>query len=443
MTLLRRLVDVRDDETRATLSSFLYFFFVMSGYFILRPIRDEVAASSGVTKLPWLFTGTLTVTLLFNPLFSGLVVRFRARRVIATSYHFFVVNLIGFYLLLRFSAGAHDSTVSIWTGRAFYVWTSAFNLFVVSIFWSFMADVFRSDQGKRLFGFIGVGGTLGSIIGSGVTAWLATRIGTMNLLLISAVLIELAVFTVVSFPRGASEDAARRSDVPIGGKVWAGVTDILRSPYLLVICGFLILYVIGSTFLYFEQSDIVGRTYATRDLRTQVLAQLELVAQALTVLTQIFFTGRIIRWIGLTATLALLPVLSILGFGALGFLPVFMTLATFTVIRRAANFSLTNPAMEVLFTVVPREEKYKAKNFIETFVYRGGDQIAAWTYGGLVALGLGMGGISFAAVPLAGVWLVSAIWLGRRLAKLAAVTPGGVSPPPAATAPPPAVPATA
>lgn len=422
MRWLGKLVDVRDAETRPMSMSFLYFFFVMSGYFILRPIRDEVAAASGVSRLPWLFTGTLAVTLCFNPLFSALVVRFRARRVIATSYHFFAANLIGFYLLLRLSP-SNDAALAVWTGRAFYVWTSAFNLFVVSIFWSFMADVFRSEQAKRLFGFIGVGGTLGSIVGSGVTASLASRIGSVNLLLVSAVLIELAVFTVIAFPQMSSGRAATRGDAPIGGRVWAGITDILRSPYLLVICGFLILYVIGSTFLYFEQADIVGRTYLTRDARTTVLAQIELVAQGLTVLTQVFFTGRIIRWIGLTATLALLPVVSMLGFASLGAIPVFMTLAVFIVVRRAANFSLTNPAMEVLFTVVPREEKYKAKNFIETFVYRGGDQIAAWVYAGLAALGLGMAGISFAAVPLAGVWFGAAVWLGRRQAHLAASAP--------------------
>jgi AAA family ATP:ADP antiporter len=325
-------------------------------------------------------------------------------------------------------APANDSTLGVWTGRAFYVWTSAFNLFVVSIFWSFMADVFRSEQAKRLFGFIGVGGTLGSIVGSGVTASLASRIGSVNLLVVSSVLIELAVLTVVAFPQLSSGRAATRGDAPIGGRVWAGITDIARSPYLLVICGFLILYVIGSTFLYFEQSDIVGRTYLTRDARTTVLAQLELVAQALTVLTQLFFTGRIIRWIGLTATLAILPVVSILGFASLGLVPAFMTLGVFIVVRRATNFSLTNPAMEVLFTVVPREEKYKAKNFIETFVYRGGDQVAAWVYAGLAALGLGMAGISFAAVPLAGVWFGSAVWLGRRQARLAA-TSGDVAMP--------------
>jgi ATP:ADP antiporter, AAA family len=201
--------------------------------------------------------------------------------------------------------------------------------------------------------------------------------------------------------------------------VWAGFTHVVRSPYLLGICVFLILFTIGSTFLYFEQSDIVGRLYANRAARTAILAKLELAAQVLTVITQIFFTGRIIRWLGLAATLALLPALSIVGFGALGAMPGITALAVFTVLRRASNFAITNPAMEVLFTVVKREDKYKAKNIIETFVYRGGDQIGAWTYAGLIAVGFGLAAISYAAIPLSVVWLALGLWLGRKQAVLA------------------------
>jgi AAA family ATP:ADP antiporter len=181
----------------------------------------------------------------------------------------------------------------------------------------------------------------------------------------------------------------------------------------------MVLYTVGSTFLYFEQADIVGRFYANATARTAILAKLELAAQVLTAVTQIFLTGRLIRWIGLAMALALLPLLSMVGFGALGALPVFLTLSIFTVARRGANFAITNPAMEVLFTVVPREDKYKAKNIIETFVYRGGDQVGAWIYAGLAALGLSLAGISFVAVPLSAVWLVLGLWLGRKQAALA------------------------
>ncbi|MEP6492519.1 MAG: MFS transporter [bacterium] len=430
--ILRRAVDVRRGEVGSMLTSFAFFFFLLSSYFVLRPIRDAVAAASGVSKLPWLFAGTLTVTLIFNPMFSALVVRFPVRRVIPISYHFFVVNILAFYAVLRFVSSAEGSTVDIWMGRAFFVWTTVFALFNTSIFWSLMADVFRSDQAKRMFGFIGVGGTLGSIVGSAVTAALAPTIGAVNLLLISAALLEIAILVVTWFPlvqqgaanarqAGARVSRGRGTDDGdvIGGSVWAGFTSVVRSPYLLAICAFLILYTVGSTFLYFQQSDIVGRFYSGSAARTAVLARLELAAQVLTVVTQIFFTGRIIRWLGLTATLALLPLMSMFGFGMLGMMPIFATLAAFTVIRRASNFALTNPAMEVLFTVVPREDKYKAKNIIETFVYRGGDQVGAQVYAGLAAVGLSLAGISFVAVPLSAVWLGLAVWLGRRQAVLA------------------------
>ena len=432
--LLARVVDVRPGEVRATLMAFAYFFFVLSGYFILRPIRDTVAAASGVSRLPWLFAGTLAAMLVCQPFFSALVVRFPVRRFIPITYHFFIANLLVFYVVMRMSPPVRGSIGTVWVGRSFFVWTSVFNLFVVSVFWCFMADIFRSGQGKRLFGFIGVGGTLGAIAGSGMTALLAHRIGTVDLLLVSAALLECAVVMVLFFPVPESHDAIAVSAeevnrAPIGGSVWAGFTRVASSPYLAGIAVVLILYPIGSTILYFEQADIVGRFYATSDARTTVLAQIDLIGQTLTVLIQLFFTGRVIRWVGLTATLAFLPALTMIGFGALGAMPVFATLAVFIVLRRSGNFALTNPAMEVLFTVVSREDKYKAKSFIETFVYRGGDQIAAWTYAGLAALGLGLTGIAFAAVPMAAVWLMLGLWLGRRQAELANENPTAMRPP--------------
>src|SRR4051812_44423182 len=243
-------------------TSFAYFFCVLASWFGLRPIRDAVGAASGVSKLPWLFAGTLAGTLLFQPLFSALVVRYPARKFIPITYHFFVANLLVFYLLFRTGTSDTGTAREIWTGRAFFVWTSVFTLFVVSVFWCFMADVYRSDQAKRLFGFIGLGGTLGSVIGSAVTASLARQIGTANLILVSIVMLELAVLAVVRFP--IRDDSGRTNsnrtsgvtldDTAIGGSIWAGFTRILRSPYLTGISIFQILYVLGSTFLYFAQS---------------------------------------------------------------------------------------------------------------------------------------------------------------------------------------------
>lgn len=424
MRLLRRVVDVRDGEVRAMLTSAVFFFFLLSSYFVLRPMRDEVAAATGITKLKWLFTATLSVTLLLNPMFAALVVKFPVRRFIPIAYQFFVASMLVFYIVLRFMSAREGSSVDVWTSRTFFVWTTVFALFNTSIFWCLMADTFDSEQAKRMFGFIGVGGTFGSITGSATAAALATRIGAITLLIVSAALLELAVLTVMRFPwrgGGATPMSGRKQPDTevIGGSVWAGFTHMLKSPYLLGICCFMLLITIGATFLYYAQSDLVGRVYADRATRTAVLAQLELAVQSLTLVTQIFLTGRIIRWLGLAMTLAALPVLSIVGFAALGAFPVFATVAVFTVLRRGGNFALTNPAMEALFTVVKREDKYKAKNVIETVIYRSGDQIGIWSYSGLTALGLGLSGTSYVAIPLSAVFLGLALWLGRRQAELA------------------------
>jgi AAA family ATP:ADP antiporter len=432
--LLRRVVDVRDGEVRAMLTSAVFFFFLLCSYFVLRPMRDEVAAATGINKLKWLFTATLSVTILLNPMFAALVVKFPARRFIPIAYQFFVFSMLAFYAVLRFLSAKEGSSVDVWTSRTFFVWTTVFALFNTSIFWSLMADTFTSEQAKRMFGFIGVGGTLGSIAGSATAAALASRIGAITLLVVSAGLLELAVLTVMRFPwRGGGATPMRgreqRDADVIGGSVWAGFTHVLKSPYLFGICCFMLLITIGGTFVYYGQVDLVGRAYADRAARTTVLAQLELAVQTLTLVTQIFFTGRIIRWLGLAMTLAALPVLSILGFTALGAFPVFATVAVFTVLRRGGNFALTNPAMEVLFTVVKREDKYKAKNVIETVVYRSGDQIGGWSYSGLAALGLGLSGIAYVGVPLSVVFLGLGLWLGRRQAELARGITPAVDPP--------------
>jgi len=302
-----------------------------------------------------------------------------------------------------------------------------FNLFVVSVFWSLMADTFSTEQAKRLFGFIGVGGTLGAIVGASATAALVGSLGTVNLLLVSFVLLEIATLFVLWFPRSARPARQARpveEDAGIGGGLWSGITNLAGSRFLLGIAGFLILYTIGSTILYFQQADILGQAFEQAADRTRILAQMEAAGQILTVLTQLFFTGRIIRWVGLPAALALMPALSVVGFVALGLsgsglLPTLAVFVVFSVLRRGTNFALTNPSMEALYTVVSREDKYKAKSFIETFVYRAGDQIAAWGYGGLAALGLTPTQNAWPGAVLAAVFLALGVWLGRRHKSLA------------------------
>ena len=433
--LLRRVVDVEPGEVRATLLACVYFFLSLASWFILRPIRDEIAVAAGVRNLPWMFAGTLVVTLIANALYGAIVARLPVRRFITVTYQALVACLVVFWLVWR--ARDASSAGAVWTGRLFFAWTSMYAVFVTSVFWSVMADAFRSGQAKRLFGFIGVGGTLGSISGSAATALLARTLGPVNLLLASVVLLELAALVVFAFyaaapaaaaarrpeemtdAGAAGADAERSSRQVIGGKTWAGFTHVVRSPYLLGIACFILLYNFGSTVLYFAQTDVVGAAVSSREARTELLARMEFFTQLFTAVTQAFLTGRLIRWFGLAFTLALLPAVSVLGFAALGasswgLVPALGAVVVFSVLRRATNFAITNPSMEALFTVVSREDKYKAKSVIETFVYRSADQIAAWAYAGLAAVGLGMVGISWVTVPLSVAFLALGVWLGRR-----------------------------
>jgi AAA family ATP:ADP antiporter len=422
-SLLRRVVDVREDEIRAVIWSCAYFFCILSSYYILRPIREDMGVAGGVRNLPWLYTGTLASMLLANPPFAALVSRLPRRRFVALSYRFFMANLLVFFFLLQFAPAAWN----VWIGRVFFVWISVFNMFVVSIFWAFMADLFHTGQGKRLFGFIGLGGTLGGLVGAATTALLAERIGPVALLLVSVALLECGVFCVRRLSSSALTRPEREGQRPeaervIGGNVLAGISHVLRSPYLLGICAYMLLYTINSTVLYFQQAEIAAQAFEERAARTAFFAKIDFSVNALTIVTQAFLTGRIIRWLGVGVTLTLLPALCVIGFTGLGLWPVLIVLVIFQVLRRSTNYAVARPARETLYTVVPREDKFKAKSFIDTFVYRSGDQIGAWSYALLGWLGLGMSAIAFATVPVAGLWMLIGLWLGRRQSALAGYT---------------------
>ena len=417
MNLLRRVVDVKPGEVRAMLWSCAYFFFILSAYYIIRPIRDEMGNAGGVRNLPWLFTGTMIVTIVAQPFFAALVQRFRARVFIAISYNFFALNLVVFYLLLE----TLPADQRIWIGRAFFIWVSVFNMFVVSIFWAFMVDLFKTEQSKRLFGFIGVGGTIGGITGGVITAALVKTVGQSNLLLVSAVLLELAVFCVWTLSRGTesraiqvAEKSANSQERAIGGGIWAGMTHVARSPYLLAVCVYMLFFTVTTTILYFQQQIVAEKFFTDSAARTAFFAQVDVAVNTLTLLTQAFLTARLIKWLGVGITLSLLPALSIVGFAGIGVLPTMAAVVVLTVIRRASNFAIARPTREVLFTVVRREDKYKAKTFIDTAVYRTGDQIGAWSQGLLVTLGMGISGLAWIAVPISAVWTVLSLWLGRK-----------------------------
>ncbi len=514
-TIAARLTGVRPEEAGIVLLSAAYFFCVLSAYYVIRPIRETLGVAGGVGDLKWLFTGTLLAMLVAHPIFAALVARLPRRKFVTVAYRFFMGCLVGFWALLWATPEGTDA--NLWIGRAFFVWTSVFNLFVVSVFWSFMTDIHRERRSRRLFGLIGVGGTLGAILGSSIAATLADQIFPAALLWFSVALLECAVACVRALERRvgggdgardreeldpaslASPDAgspwivsrehrerrsaplarrdeglvaalpargATQSEAPgtgivnhglhiakqplhcgqvrkavqrrcsaarmpwevcpraageiIGGSPLEGIGRVARSPYLLGICAFMLLFTVGSAFLYNIQAEIVSNAVTTSGGRTLVFARIDLAVNTLTLVTQLLLTGRIIGRFGVGPTLAILPIVSIAGFLALGALPALAVFVAFQVLRRSANFALANPAREVLYTVLPRRDKYKAKNFNDTFVYRAGDQVGAWSFAGLGAVGLGTAAMAWTMVPVAGTWLLVALWLGRRQREMAA-----------------------
>jgi AAA family ATP:ADP antiporter len=394
---------------------------VLSAYYILRPIRDDMGVAGGVENLPWLFTGTLLGMIVVNPLFAALVARLPRARFIAIAYRFFIANLLLFVFLLKTA----NTEQNIWIGRIFFIWTSVFNLFVVSIFWALMVDVFDSEQSKRLFGFIAAGATLGGIVGSSVTAALAQHVPAIYLLVGSTLLLELSVFSVRRLSRLATglqhRPQAPDSQQAIGGSALSGLTHAFKSPYLVNVSLYILFYAITSTLLYFQQADIARHNFPDRGARTAFFARIDLWVNILTLGAQLFLTARVLRALGVAFTLSILPALSVIGFGAIALAPTVVVLVIYQVLRRAGNFSFARPSREVLFTVVPREDKYKAKSFIDTVIYRAGDQVGAWSYAGLGLIGLSMTAIAVVAVPISAAWLLNGFWLGRKQEALAKI----------------------
>jgi AAA family ATP:ADP antiporter len=422
---LQRVVEVRPEEVRVLLLSGAYFFFVLAAYYVIRPIREEMAVVSGAHSVAWLFSATLALTLLVHPLFTWLVSRYPRKQFIPMAYRFFVANLLLFFFVLRVAPeGSY-----VWIGRVFFSWTSVFNLFVVSVFWAFMADIFRSDQGKRLFGFVGIGGTLGAILGASVTAELAEVLGPVNLLLISAAFLEMAVLIVRILGQKVTLSglgSRSQEEEVIGGGVLAGISAAFRSSYLAGIILFMFLFTFTSTAIYYQQVEIVGRNLTDPGAPTGFFARIDQFVNILALVTQAFLTGRIIRWFGLGAALAILPVVTIVGLLWIGLAPSLGVLFVVQVIRRGWNYGLMKPALEALYTVIPREEKYKAKNFIDTTIYRTGDQVAAWSNRGFMAVGMTFSAMAFLAAPLAGLWVIVALFLGRAQRRRAQVVEVGL-----------------
>jgi ATP:ADP antiporter, AAA family len=411
---LHRVVRIDVGEVAAVLWAFACFFCLLCGYYVLRPLRDEMGVEGGVDNLPWLFTATFVAMLAVVPIFGWAAARLPRRRLVPWTYLFFIVNVLAFYVLLR------SDPASPLIARCFFVWLSVFNLFVVSVFWSLMTDIFRPAQAARLFGFLSAGGSCGALAGPTLTALLAAPLGTANLLLVSCAFLGLALTCIHALLRWAGAPQAKPGGDEIGGTTWSGVAGILRSPYLLGIVGYVLLYTVLFGFAYFELARMVAVDVPDPAQRTGLFAQVDLAVNVLTLLCQVFVVGKFVERLGVGAALALLPALGIAGFAAIGLAPVLAVLVGFQILRRAADYAVARPAREMLFTVLPREAKYKSKNVIDTAVFRGGDAASGWIYAALKAMGLGLAGLAVAALPAALVWLGLGLLLGRQHARLQA-----------------------
>ena len=411
----RRTLPATPAERSAALWSFAYFFTLLAGYYVLRPVRDQMGIAGGVKTLPWLFTATFVTLVVAQPVYGALVARLPRARFIPIVYHFFAVNLAVFWLLL--TLGVAPTTVA----RVFFVWVSVFNLFAVAVFWSFMADLFTSEQGKRLFGFIGAGGTAGALLGPAITIGLSVPLGPANLLVAAIVFLELAVFCVHRLERVAGARVGAGGDERrIGGAAFAALPGLVRSPYLLGVAAWVSLLSFGATILYFEQAHIVSTTVQGAGAQTRIFASIDLAVGILTLATQLFATGRLLGRFGVGAAAAALPAVYIVGFAVLALMPTLAVVLVFQVAQRWMNFAIANPARQVFFTVVGRGEKYKAKNLIDVVIYRGSDALYGWVFDTLQALGLKLAGIALWCLPVVAGWLVLSIALGRTQARRAA-----------------------
>ncbi|MFB4390705.1 MULTISPECIES: NTP/NDP exchange transporter [unclassified Pseudomonas] len=409
--------NIQPGESPAVVAGLLLFYLLFTGYFMLRPVRETMGVAGGVDNLQWLFTGTFVATLVCLPLFGWLASRVPRRRILPWAYGFFISNLLLFAVLF-----ARDPD-ELWNARAFYIWLSVFNLLAISLAWSVFADLFSSEQGKRLFGLLAAGASLGGLSGPILGTLLVEPLGHAGLLVLAGLFLLGSVAAALylqawrqrnPLPTTTEHPASR----PLGGNPFAGAMAVVRSPYLLGIALFVVLLASVSTFLYFEQARIVSETFTDRTRQTQVFGIIDTVVQALAILTQVFLTGRLARHLGVGVLLVGVPLVMAAGFLWLALAPVFAVFVVVMVVRRAGEYALVRPGREMLFTVLPAEHKYKAKNFIDTVVYRGGDALSGWVKRGLDLMGEHPQLAMLIGALIALGWGITGGWLGRQQRRL-------------------------
>ena len=410
-----KILDLEHHEYVAVAWSFAYFFCVLSSYYILRPVREEMAIGSGPDTIPYLFIGTFVTMLFATSIFGWVASRFPRRVFLPWVYLFFISNILIFWFV--FTQAIDSGEEYVWLGRAFFVWLSVFNLFVVSVFWSFMADIYTREQGRRLFGFITSGGSIGALLGAAATSMLVADIGFQNLLPISAAILLIAVFCVgrlKDWVHREHEDAIEgtvESNKPLGGNPFAGMTHVFSSKYFLGIALMSLVASLLGTALYMFRAELIETAILSSDARTQFFSNMNVAQNALALVAQMFLVKQVVTRFGIGRSLFLFPLASIIGFAVLAMEPTLLAVAILDVVRRGLGFGFAKPSTDMLYSVVTPEEKYKTKNFIETAIYRGGDVVGTWTIKFMSALGIG--GISLVMLPFAVVTAFVALWLGR------------------------------
>ena len=416
-----RLFNVREHEAPVVGAGLAMFFLLFAGYFMLRPIRETMGVAGGVDNLQWLFTGTFVATLAVLPLYGWIASKVSRRRIVPWVFGVVVASLLGY------GAAMLANPDDVWLARTFYIWVSVINLLMISLAWSVLADVMESHEAKRLFALIAAGASLGGLVGPLLTTLLVKPLGHGGLMLLSALLIGASAATATwlhrwrdrhPLPAGAS--SAEQRQRPLGGNPFAGATAVFRSPYLLGIALFVLLLATVTTFLYFEQAKLVAERFTSKEEQTQVFGLIDTVVQTLAILSQLFITGRIAQRLGVGVLLVAVPVVVAAGFLWLALAPVFAVFVVVMVVRRAGEYAFVRPGREMLYTVVPAEQKYKAKNFIDTVVYRGGDALSGWVKRALDVLAEHPAAAMFIGAGVAAAWAITGVALGRRQKRLEA-----------------------
>ena len=410
---IRLLLKIEAHEIRAAVTSFIFMFVLMVAYYTLRPVRDAMASDWSDAELSWLWTSTFVISMVAVVIYSGAITKLRFRRIVPGVYGFFSLSFLVFYL------GTLSVDNPVYIDKTFYVWLSVFSLFHVSVFWSFMADTFSKDQGKRLFGFIASGASIGAVAGPAFPVFFSATLGVYNLILLASVLLLLIIPLIALMEKLKQEDlhygsvSENQADrAALGGNPFSGFADFLTNRYLLGIGLFILLYTAMSTFVYFELKNMLAEF--DRATRSQYWGVMDLIVNSLAVLTALFATNRLAVRFGLTVTLSIVPVVIVAGWLLVAVSPLLMVLMGLQIVRRAGNYAITRPGREMLFTQVSRQTRFKTKPVIDIVVYRGGDMLSSWVYTGLAqGFGLGLAGIGLVGAGIAFLWAIVAVFIGN------------------------------